>query len=164
MRIISICTMAAAIVFSTCLPGWTESGQGVQLKATAQVEVKTLDAEGRTVVKRVPAKKVIPGTEVIYTIHYSNTGDQPAEHVAITNPIPEHMRYVDQSVFGSDAVITFSIDGSKTFDRPQNLIVVDPSGRSFPARPADYTHIQWVLEHPLAPGAKGQVGFRATLE
>ncbi len=164
MRIITIFTITATILFSAYAMGWPQTGEGIQLKATAEVEVKTLDAKGRTIVTRVPADKVTPGTLVIYTIYCSNGADQPAERVVITNPIPKHMRYQDQSAFGPDAAITFSIDGGQTFEKPDKLHVVDPTGRSFPASPADFTHVRWVLEQALAPRATGQVGFRAVLE
>jgi uncharacterized repeat protein (TIGR01451 family) len=164
MRIITMVTMILTIVLTTCVMGWTQTGQGIKLSATAEVEIKTLDTAGRSVISRIPADKVMPGTQVIYTIHYINAGDQPARHVAITNPIPTHMRFQPGGVFGPNSAITFSIDGGKTFDRPENLFIMDQAGRRFPARPTDYTHIRWVLEKPLGPQAKGQVGFRAVLE
>jgi len=164
MRLIAIMTMTLSIVLAAYIMGWSQTGRGIQLKATAEVEAKTRDAEGRPAVVRVPAEKVIPGTQVIYTIQYSNTGDQPAENVSITNPIPENMRYVPRSAFGPDTAITFSIDNGKTFDRPEKLKIVDQEGRSHPAEPGDYTHIRWIIGHPIAPQATGKVGFRAALE
>lgn len=164
MRFLSILVMAGTMLLSSYSPGWSRNGRGVELKATAEVEVQTPDAEGRPVLKQVPAEKVLPGTPIIYTIYYRNTDDQPAEHMAITNPIPEHMRYDAESAYGLKTAITFSVDGGKTFDRPDNLRVLDQKGKTVPARPADYTHIRWTLEYPIAPQASGHVGFRAVLE
>lgn len=164
MRMITIYLIAGIMLASLYTPAWCQGGQGVQLTASAEVEVKIPDAHGRLVVRRIPAEKVLPGSRVIYTIHYSNTGNLPAERVAITNPIPEHMRYQAESAFGFKAAVTFSIDGGKTFDRPDKLFILDQTGKSLPANAADYTHIRWTLEQSIAPQATGQVGFMAALE
>jgi hypothetical protein len=84
--------------------------------------------------------------------------------VVITNPIPEQMRYLNQSAFGEKALITFSVDNGESFDLPGNLYVKDATGRRFAAQPDDYTHIRWKLQNPIPPQASGQVGFRAILQ
>ena len=56
-------------------------------------EVDVVNADGTTHTERVPAAKVVPGTEVIYVITYHNVGKQPATEVVITNPIPAELAY-----------------------------------------------------------------------
>ena len=56
-----------------------------------EVDVKA--ADGTMHNERVPAAKVVPGTEVIYVITYRNAGKQPATEVVITNPIPAELAY-----------------------------------------------------------------------
>jgi uncharacterized repeat protein (TIGR01451 family) len=136
----------------------------ITLKSVAEVEQQVLNEEGQKVVKRMPAAKVLPGSEVIFTTTYENTGDKAADKAFITNPIPQHMVYVADSAQGMGTLITFSIDGGKTFDIPARLFVFDAAGRKFPARIQDYTHIRWTFENPLPSGAKGSVSFRAVLE
>ncbi len=90
----------------------------IELKSIAQVEVEDFNAEGQKVLKRIPAAKVVPGNEVIYTNTYTNVGSEAADKVVITNPVPEHMQYLPASAQGTDTAITFSIDGGKPTMRP----------------------------------------------
>ena len=136
----------------------------IQLNATAQVEVSAVDEAGRHVKKRISADKVVPGTEIIFTITYHNPTDQRADQVVITNPIPKEMRYQNLSAFGQKTRVTFSADKGQRFDLPENLFFMDSAGRRYPVQSDDYTHIRWKLQEPIPPLASGQVGFRAILQ
>jgi len=136
----------------------------IELKTTAQQQVKAVDASGREVTKLVTASKVVPGDEVIYTITARNLSDQSVESVVIDDPIPEHMTYVMGSAVGQGTMITFSVDGGKSFDRSENLVVTDTSGTSRAAEAKDYTDIRWTLDTALAPAATRSVSFRAKLD
>ena len=136
----------------------------IELKSIAEVEVEGFNAEGQKVTKRVPAAKVVPGSEVIYTNVYTNRGSEAAAKVVITNPIPEHMQYIPASAQGTDTVITFSIDGGQTYARPERLFVVESDGAKRQAQPSEYTHIRWARQKALDPGKNGQVSFRARLD
>ena len=60
----------------------------VQITTVVQkVEVSTDDA-GATQRELVEATTVVPGDSVVYTITFENVGDQAAENVRITNPVP----------------------------------------------------------------------------
>ncbi len=136
----------------------------IELKAVVESEVTAFDEEGKKIVKRVPATKVIPGGEVIYTITYTHVGKEPAENVVITNPVPEHMRYKENSARGQGTLILFSTDQGKTFATSENLKIRDASGTEYPAQASDYTHIRWILQRSLSVNENGQVSFRAILE
>lgn len=136
----------------------------IELKSIAEVEIEDFNAEGQKVVKRVPAAKVVPGSEVIYTNLYTNVGSEAAAKVVITNPIPQHMQYLPASAQGVDTAITFSIDGGQTYDAPDRLMVVQADGTKRQATPTDYTHIRWARQKALDAGKNGQVSFRARLE
>jgi uncharacterized repeat protein (TIGR01451 family) len=161
-----VLTIAAIMAITLCglSAGWCDASQKIQLKASAQVEVERVDEAGRRIKRRVPAEKVVPGTEIIYTIAYHNPADHNAERVVITNPIPKQMRYRNLSAFGQKALVTFSVDNGESFDLPENLYVTDATGRRFAAQPDDYTHIRWKLQTLIPPQASGQVGFRAILQ
>jgi uncharacterized repeat protein (TIGR01451 family) len=135
----------------------------IELKVVAEQELVTVDADGERQVTRVPAAKVVPGDEVIYTVTYENVGEKAAGSVVITNPIPEHMQYKDKSASGTGTAITFSVDGGKAYDTPGNLKVLDENGEEVPAKSSDYTHVRWRLEDPLAAGSQGSVNFKAIL-
>jgi len=136
----------------------------IELKAVAEIEVTKKDKNGKTTTKRVAAKKVVPGTVVIYTLSAKNTGKEVAENIMIKDPIPEHMRYVDGSASGSNTVITFSTDGGKTYAKPEKLTVKNKLGKSQPATSDDYTHIRWALQFKLKPGQVAPVWFKAQLK
>ena len=136
----------------------------IRLKAVAEVEVTVVNDKGETEVKRVPATKVVPGTEVIYTITVSNLGDQPADSVVVTDPIPENTTYVDRSAFGAGTKITFSVDGGKSYDLAGKLKVKDAAGNLRAATASDYTHIRWVLNFTLKPKDVAPVWFKARLD
>lgn len=155
-----------AIVFMlvTLAAGWASARGHIELKSVAEVEQERFDAEGKKIIVREPAAKVLPGQAVIFTTIYENTSKEVAENAVITNPIPEHMIYQAGSAGGAGTMITFSVDGGKTYHTPAKLMIKDAAGREFPARPRDYTHIRWTFEKPLPSGAKGEVSFRAILK
>ena len=59
------------------------------------------------------------------------------------------MEYLGGSAAGKGTVVTFSIDGGKTFDAPDKLFIKGKDGKSRPAEPKEYTHIRWALEQFL---------------
>jgi uncharacterized repeat protein (TIGR01451 family) len=136
----------------------------ISLVIESQEEVETINQEGNKETKYIETSSVIPGDVVLYTIHYHNQGDKPAEAVVITNPIPEHMLYLNEITPFSDTATTFSIDGGKTFDTPDKLFITLADGTERPATASDYTHIQWRFNRPLPPDSKGAVGYRARLQ
>jgi len=162
----SIALGALAASFTLIAAGAASAAnQGlIELKTIAEQELVVTRPDGTQETKRVQAERVVPGDEVIYTIRYQNVGKDPAEAVAITNPVPEHMefrRVLDD--IPEHAELTFSIDGGATFDQPAKLMVATDDG-SRRARPDEYSHVRWTLREPLPPGASGQVSFRARLQ
>ena len=123
----------------------------IELKTVAELEVEAINEDGEKEIQRVEAAKVVPGDEVIYTIHNANKGEQPAENVVITDPIPEHMLYLAGSASGEGTAITFSVDDGKNFDKPEKLMVAGAEGKSRPAVASDYTHVRWSLGSSLFP-------------
>jgi hypothetical protein len=79
-------------------------------------------------------------------------------------PIPEHMRYLDDTAAGPGSEITYSIDGGQTFDHPENLKVIGSDGQRHTATAADYTHIRWQLKHILKGRSVAFARFRAVVK
>jgi len=138
----------------------------VELKSVSEVDVTVTNDKGEKEVKRVEAAKanVTPGDTVIFTNYYVNKGDKSASDVVITNPVPEHMIYLDGSAEGKGTRIEFSIDKGKSFVPAGKLTVRNKEGREKPASAADYTHIRWTVEKPIEKGGKGSVSFKAKVE
>lgn len=139
----------------------------VELVNTVAKEVEVVE-QGRKVKKLVPPTQVVPGDEVVYTLTYTNKGVQPAERVAIDNPVPTHTRYVDGSASGEGSAVTFSVDGGKSFAAPSALTVREKNNAGAevvrPATAKDYTHIRWQLREPVAPGRSGYVRFKVAVQ
>src|SRR5262245_39669582 len=152
------------------LPTWSaravgEDKNGIEIRAVAEVEVKVKNEKtGVEETKRVPATKVPPGVAVIYTLHADNKGSKPADDVVVTDPIPEHMDYVDGSASSQGTVLTFSADGGKTWAAKDKLVIKGKGGAVRAARADEITHIRWKFEKPLAPGESRAVEFRARVE
>ena len=156
-------TISCTLLFMASVAS-VHAAADIRLKAVVEVEVTVVNDKGETEVKRVPAAKVVPGTEVIYTITVSNLGDQPADSVVVTDPIPENTTYVDRSAFGAGTKITFSVDGGKSYDLAGKLKVKDAAGKLRAATASDYTHIRWVLNFTLKPKDVAPVWFKARLD
>jgi uncharacterized repeat protein (TIGR01451 family) len=135
----------------------------LSVKAIAEVESKTVDG-GRESVKLVSADRVVPGDRVIYTLEVRNAGATTIETPTVIHPIPEHMRYVADSAVGPGAEVSYSIDGGKSFERAENLLVKSADGQSRPATAADYTHIRWHLKNNLKANSVAFVRFRALVK
>src|SRR3954471_22936509 len=86
----------------------------IVLKTTAEVEKEGVGANGEKTRELAPAGKVIPGTEVVWTVTATNTCKAASENVVMSNPVPEHMTLVPNSGFGPGSDVSYSVDG-KTF-------------------------------------------------
>ncbi len=139
---------------------------GVEVKSFAEVEVVQKDEKGMKVVTLVDAAKnnVQPGDTVIFSITYLNNGDEPATDVAIKNPVPQQMLYLDRSALGEGTRIDFSVDNGKSYGPMDKIRVRSADGKERPARGADITFVRWTLEKPLRKGGAGKVSFRAVVK
>lgn len=147
------------------LAGNVSAQQGtIRLEHKAEQWESVTDDNGIEQTRLVEAARVLPGEEVLFTVTYTNIGDQAAEDVTITNPVPDHMFYVDNSATGDNTSVTFSVDGGETFGAPQDLQVTDALGAERPAIAKDYTHVRWVVASDVSAGASGTVQFSAVVE
>jgi uncharacterized repeat protein (TIGR01451 family) len=133
----------------------------IVLKSVAEIQKEVVDDKGVKTTKTVLADKVIPGTEVTWTVTANNICKQPSDKVTINNAVPAHMVYVANSATGPGADITFSVDG-KTFAKAADLTVAE-NGATRVARTDEYKHLRWVFKDSLLPGATASASFRAVL-
>ena len=162
--------LTAILAFALLLPTWSaqavaEDKNGIEIRAVAEVEVVVKDEKtGKEETKRVAATKVPPGVAVIYTLHADNKGSKPADDVVVTDPIPEHMDYVDGSATSKGTVLSFSADGGKSWAAKDKLMVKGKDGALRAATAEEVTHIRWKFEKPIAPGESRAVEFKARVE
>ena len=147
------------------LSGSALAQQGaIQLEHKAEQWESVTDDNGIEQPQLAEAARVLPGEEVLFTVTYTNVGDEAAEDVVITNPVPEHMSYVNNSATGDNSSVTFSVDGGDTFSAPQDLLITDALGAERPAAARDYSHIRWVVDSDVNAGGSGTVQFAAVVE
>ena len=167
MRVVMVSFLVSAITWSMAWSiAWATDKGGIELKSVAEVEVVVTNNKGEKEVELVEASKasVVPGDEVIFTSFYTNVNKEPADKVVITNPVPEHMLYVDGSATGAGSRIVFSIDGGKSYGRPEELMVTGSDGKKRQAKSSEYSHIRWEVKEAVLQGKSGFVRFRAQLE
>jgi hypothetical protein len=152
LRLIGIAAGAFALGQSTPSP--------IVVKAIAEVELRT-NENGRETIKLVPAGRVVSGDWVSYTLEARNTAPVTLPSPTVTYPVPEHMWYAADSAIGPGAEVSYSVDGGRHFDVPENLTIQGPDGSSRPATAADYTNIQWQLKNALKANSVAFVRFRA---
>jgi hypothetical protein len=135
----------------------------ISVRAIAEVAVK-ISQSGRETPRLQPADRVVPGDEVIYTLEIRSTTAMVQPPPTVDYPVPEHMRYVADSAVGAGAVVSYSIDGGRTFARPEELFVTGEDGKKRPATAEDYTHIRWRLKHILKGNSVAFARFRAIVK
>lgn len=157
----NVLALATLIACGFGSQAFAQSQACVVLKSTAEIEQQVVNEKGEKSTQLVPAGKVIPGTEVVWTVTATNTCKQPSDKVAINNAVPEHMTLVPNSAIGPGSDISYSLDG-KTFGAAGQLTVQE-NGATRPARADEYKHIRWEFKDSLQPGATALARFRAVL-
>jgi len=155
--------IALLLLFFT-LNGTAQADEAITIEVKAEKEIVTLLKDGSKEVTYVDAKSIIPNETIRYNILYHNHSQEIAESVVITNPIPSAVVYIDGSASGINTQVLFSIDGAKTFDFPENLIVSDEYGNTRLAQVYEYTHIQWRFKDVIQPQKEGAVYYMAKLK
>jgi uncharacterized repeat protein (TIGR01451 family) len=135
----------------------------IELKTIAESEQEYVNDAGQKSKRLVPASKVVPGDEVIWTITAKNICEKAADSIVIANPVPEQMNYVANSAVGIGADITYSLDG-KDFKSPTVLTVGDANGAVRPARADEFRAVRWTYKNAFAPGATAFVRYRALVK
>lgn len=156
-------TLMSVLLLGISLGAAAMADGSLDVRTTVHKEEVTVNEAGETIRKMVPAELVVPGESVYYTITFRNVGEESADNVVITNPIAENLTYVDGSAFGPGTDIQFSVDGGATFAAAADLTVAT-NGQQRPATAEDYTHVRWVMQNNLEPGAQGTARFAAVLD
>lgn len=102
-----------------------------------------------------------PADVLIVSVRFANSSNRVLDGIRITSPIPPDLRYVSDSASGPGADVLYSVDGGRSFGRPEELTLQGPDGSVRGAAPADYTHVRWILRTSLDVGASGVARFRA---
>lgn len=143
-----------------------QANEASPLEISLQPELRVMEQHGKEVSYRyAPAHNIQQGQEIYYTVRIVNVGNESVRHAVVVQPIPLNTHYVARSATGAGALITFSIDGGKSFVTPDELQRARNQGAAnASAATAKYTHIRWQLRHSLAPHAVALARFRVVFE
>lgn len=165
-----ICYAAFGVVMAVLLlakgAALAADEQAVDLKITSMVDKLVVNEKGERQMASIETTKttVVPGDVVTFVLSYKNVGKAEVSNIAIQNPIPKEMLYRHASAGGEAAEVSFSVDGGKSFDKPERLFVKDKDGKARQAGVEDYTDVRWIVRKSLAPGAVGAVTYKALLK
>jgi len=153
--------LLTTVSFTTQLPGGVVSwrlGTAVAQSPQKQAALKlVLAGEKQVLVKDQQGKQKVtwqalknnaivhPGDVLRYTLTGENTSDRPIKNLTLNPPIPQGMVYVLKSAnFPSNAKITYSIDGGRSFVENPTIKLTLPNGKveTKPAPATAYTHIR----------------------
>ncbi|MBI3449198.1 MAG: DUF11 domain-containing protein [Acidobacteria bacterium] len=144
----------------------TAAGAGqpqVVLSVDVKEEISAPDAQGRPSVVRKKVERTEPGDVLIYTLTYTNFGNEPAISATVDDPIPAGTVILPASVLGERASITFSADNGRSFaPYPLMKTVTGADGRpgKVEAAPDSYTHVRFAASEPIAPGESRSASFK----
>jgi uncharacterized repeat protein (TIGR01451 family) len=135
-----------------------DAASALRLTTTLEKVVEETGADGAVRYTLSSDLSRAPGDQFILTVRFANVSGVTTDDVRITTAVPDGMGYVADSATGPGGLVLFSTDGGRTFGTPQELAARTAGGSA--AQPAPYTHVRWVLEAPLEPGATGFVRLR----
>lgn len=159
MKISGIRLLGAMLCIAVSGVAAAQGASPIQISNAVFQEVEVKADDGSVATKLVPAAKVVPGAEVVYEISYRNNGTEPATDLAIDNPLPKEVVFVDASVQPT----TVSVDGGENFGDLEELAVFGADGEPRPAKSTDITNLRWIVAS-LPPGGEGKVTFRARVK
>jgi uncharacterized repeat protein (TIGR01451 family) len=152
------------LVVLTCLPVWAKPQMAISIITSKEITETVNSVKTK---KLIQATQAASGDTLVYTITYSNNGNEPATDANIENPIPKGSSFIAGSVTGTGTEITYSVDDGKSFARSDKLMseVMLMSGTKVrhPAAADDYTHIRWTIRHVPA-GGTGKLSFKVLVK
>jgi uncharacterized repeat protein (TIGR01451 family) len=130
-------------------PAVATTGSGpLDTEIMVEALVSEQGANGSEKKRFVEARRLEAGDEIHYTIRVRNPGKEPVTDIVVTKRMPFGVDYVTGSAAGPACDVEFSADNGAKYS----------SG----GKPAEFTHVRWVFQQPLAPGATALLRFRAT--
>lgn len=147
--------MLAGDAWAQQAPDGLDGASGASATGSAPLEtevvVETLVGEelpdGSVRKRFVAARRLDAGEQVYFTIRVRNPGKAPVRDVVVTKRLPYGLDYLAGSAVGPACRVEASADGGETFRAAGTA--------------AGYTHLRWMLQQPLNPGATALLRFRA---
>jgi uncharacterized repeat protein (TIGR01451 family) len=154
--------LISALALMTAMNAYAEDG-AIRFSNNAFKQVITKAPDGTTKYDYVEPGLVLPDDVILYEIVFENISKQDVSNIVVNNPIANNSVYRGSSATGDSTEITFSVDG-KNFAPADALTVKDKTGKTWKAKPEDYTAIRWIYKKALKPGEKGKVTYKTTIK
>ena len=154
--------LISAFTLFAAMNAYAEDG-AIRFSNNAFKQVISKAADGSVTYDYVEPGLVLPKDVILYEIVFENVSDQEVSNIVVNNPIANNSQYRGNSATGDSTEITFSVDG-KNFAAADALTVKDQTGKTWQAKPEDYTAIRWVYKKTLKPGEKGKVTYKTTIK
>lgn len=150
-------------LIAACIFNVSTAQAEIVARQVVEQEVAKRSDDGRVLLERVKAETVAPGEEVIYTVQFENKGSDPAGDLVMVMPVPTEITYVEGSASGTEATISFSADGGKSY-LARGRLTVKEDGVDRAATGDEITHIKWALANPVPTNSSGEIFFRGILK
>ncbi len=154
--------LISAVSLTASVDAYAEEG-AIRFSNNAFKQVISKSADGSVQYDYIEPGLVLPEDIILYEVVFENISTQDVSDIVVNNPIANNSTYRPGSAGGENTDITFSVDG-KTFATPDALIVTDSSGKTWRAKPEDYTVIRWVYKNALKPGEKARVTYKTAIK
>jgi uncharacterized repeat protein (TIGR01451 family) len=176
---LSILAVAAAIPFVSGTPVLAELQQAgtamvknilapkVKLNLGVEKQMASVNAQGKPQITWTALKGAVhPGDVLRYTLISENAGDKAAKDLKLTQPVPAQTLFVLESAKANGALLTYSINGGKTFVEKPMVTVKLANGQEAqrPAPASAYTHIRWDYSNSLAPLASVRAAYEVAVK
>lgn len=145
-----------AIVF--CIPALAIAAPKVELTQTVEKYVVVIE-NGIEITKRELATEVLPGSTLIFTMTYKNSGDEVATQVAIDSPVPSGTTYVLGSAVGDGTEVLVKLSNDTEYVSEANAKVTLQDGEKSPVIASDISALRWVVAD-IQPATSGKVTFQ----
>lgn len=152
-------TLRAWILGLTTAMAFTASAQAMQsvdFSSKMEVEKVTTDADGKATTRYVPTEIVVPGDRIRFTLQLINKTENVAQGLKIIDPLPPEIRF--ESTVDSEG-FSVSVDGGENYGALEALTIPVEGAPPRAASIEEITHLRWILDQPLAPGATKTVTF-----
>lgn len=143
-RLLILATATAIAVPAVAAP----ASSPLELSTRMLVEKPVTAADGTVQTRLVAPTHAVPGDRVVVVLAYRNTGARALSGLTLADPVPAGI--VFRGVAAGVPAPEVSVDGT----------IFSPLAAS---RPAEVRHVRWRLATPLAPGARGELSYRATI-
>ncbi len=154
--------LISVFAFISATNAFAEEG-AIRFSNNAFKQIISKAADGSVQYDYVEPGLVLPDDVILYEVIFENISKQEVSNIVINNPIANNSKYRGSSATGDSTVITFSVDGN-FFAAADALTVKDKTGKTWHAKPEEYTAIRWVYKNVLKPGEKSRVTYKTTIK